>query len=117
MICWPTRKLKRIKEVHGFSGFFLSNSPMAKHKASTKLTSASRNLDSHSQFCLAGQGNKDDVCPVCFEKCAVGKCSAYIQACKIALPSLKFVVLEVSVFIEFSILTGENIAHMSERSK
>ena len=69
-------KTMRIKEVHDVFTFFLSNSPVAKHKVSTKLAPASRNLDSHSQFCLAGQGNKDDDCSICLEKCAVGKWSA-----------------------------------------
>lgn len=53
--------------------FFLSNSPVAKHIASTKLAPASRNTDSGSQFCLAGEGNKSDVCPICLEKCAQRK--------------------------------------------
>lgn len=86
---------------------------MAKHKASTKLPLTLRNLDLHPQFYLAGQGNKDDVCLICLEKCAVGKCSAWIQVCEIAPPSLKFTVLKVSVFIEFSLSfffsTDENL--------
>lgn len=75
------------------------------------------NLDSHSYFCLSGQGNKYDAYLICLQKCAVGKCPVQIQVCNIALPSQKFIVLKLSVFIEFSILTGESLSHMSERSK
>lgn len=82
MICWLVRKQKRVLLGNKYTiicFFFLSNSLVAKHKVRTKLAPIPRNLDSHSQFRLAGQRNKHDVCYICLEKHPVGKCSASLQ--------------------------------------
>lgn len=75
-----TKESSLRKEVHdSLFSFLLSNSLVAKYKGRTKLAPMSRNLDSYSQFCFAGQGNKHDVCYICLEKYPVGKCSASLQ--------------------------------------
>lgn len=67
-------------------------------------------------FALLDKKTRVMSAPICLEKCAQRKMLCLDTGLQNSSP-LSEIVLQVSVFIEFSVLTGESLSQMSERSK